>query len=131
MTVDFIFKASLRASLHSLEQNLGDPCLVVQDALRFLSLAPKNDFDGYISVDDNGEEIVLRWYNKKQWVNVHFDGSRHYEYAYLQDGKFVPGKEIGNLDKAIIPEDLKSYLEGFLNTANSPYLNLPVDRVES
>jgi hypothetical protein len=89
----------------------------IDDALKFLSILPQDDSSGFISVADEDSEVILRWYNGKQWVNVHFDGSHKYEYAYMQDGKFVGGKEIGNLERFIMPADLESYLVSLFKNA--------------
>jgi hypothetical protein len=118
-------KLSLMRSLQKLKEKIELSSISVHkgtidsidDALKFLSILPRNDSNGFISITDEDSEVVLRWYNGKQWVNVHFDGSHQYEYAYMHDGKFVGGKEIGNLEKFTIPVDLESYLVSLYNDA--------------
>lgn len=100
-------KERIELSFVSLDKSTIDS---IDDALKFLSILPQDDSNGFISVTDEDSEVILRWYNGTQWVNVHFDGSHKYEYAYMQDGKFAGGKEIGNLEKFTMPVDLESYL---------------------
>jgi hypothetical protein len=91
-----------------------------KDSLEFLSMLPDDILKGAMSTSATDPEIILRWYDGKHWLNVHFEGTRTYEYAYIQDGKFVGGLEIGNLDKPI-PSDLNDYLLKFTLSGEKNY----------
>jgi hypothetical protein len=118
-------KKSLVRSLHKLENTIRhsysswheDTLKSLHDALRFLDILPENDSGGYISVSDDDPEVILRWYNGRQWVNVHFDGSGYYEYAYMKDDSFVNGKATGDLTKFTMPDDLETYLKSLFDDA--------------
>jgi hypothetical protein len=111
-------KLSLARSLRKLKEKIADATLSlnigiidsIDDALKFLSILPQDDSNGFISISEEDSEVILRWYNGNQWVNVYFDGTHEYEYAYMQDDKFVGGKEVGNLTKFSMPADLECYL---------------------
>lgn len=79
------------------------------DALTFIAKMPNDLSAPLVSTAEDGE-IVMEWKEPKTHAVVDFEGDGLFGYALLQQGRFIPGKQEGNLSSETLPADLIEYL---------------------